>query len=44
MWSFMGYYVAFSILPMIFGDDHYVHVSLLCPLVVCLALFQWGTG
>jgi exopolysaccharide production protein ExoQ len=41
MWSFMGYYVAFSILPMVFGEEHYFHVSLVYPLFVYLALFLW---
>ncbi|SEO14967.1 O-antigen ligase [Nitrosospira multiformis] len=39
--AFMIFYVAFSILPFVFGDSHYFHVSLVYPFFVFLALFLW---
>lgn len=39
--AFMVFYVAFSILPLVFGDSHYFHVSLIYPFFVFLALFLW---
>ncbi len=39
--SFMVYYLAFSILPLFFGEKFYFHVSLIYPFFVILALFLW---
>jgi O-antigen ligase len=39
--AFMVFYVAFSILPLVFGESHYFHVSLVYPFFVFLALFLW---
>lgn len=39
--SFMIFYVAFSILPLFFGQKFYFHVSLIYPFFVFLALFLW---
>lgn len=39
--SFMVFYVAFSILPLFFGQKFYFHVSLIYPFFVFLALFLW---
>jgi exopolysaccharide production protein ExoQ len=39
--SFMAFYVAFSILPLFFGQKFYFHVSLIYPFFVFLALFLW---
>jgi len=39
--AFTVFYVAFSILPLVFGESHYFHVSLVYPFFVFLALFLW---
>jgi O-antigen ligase len=39
--AFMVFYVAFSILPLIFGKSHQFHVSLFYPFFVFIALFLW---
>ncbi|MBN9132034.1 MAG: O-antigen ligase family protein [Nitrosospira multiformis] len=41
MIAFMVFYVAFSILPLIFGKSHQFHVSLFYPFFVFTALFLW---
>lgn len=41
MIAFMVFYVAFSILPLIFGKSHQFHVSLFYPFFVFIALFLW---
>ncbi|MEP6877801.1 MAG: O-antigen ligase family protein [Nitrosospira sp.] len=39
--AFMVFYIAFSILPLFFGQQYYFHVSLIYPFFVFLALFLW---
>jgi exopolysaccharide production protein ExoQ len=39
--SFMIFFVAFSIVPILFGAKYYFHVSLVYPFFVFLALFLW---
>lgn len=39
--AFMVYFVAFSILPIFFGQKYYFHVSLIYPFFVFLALLLW---
>ena len=39
--AFMVFYVAFSILPLFFGQRYHFHVSLIYPFFVFLALFLW---
>ncbi|HVW64819.1 MAG TPA: O-antigen ligase family protein [Nitrosospira sp.] len=39
--SFMVFYVAFSILPIFFGQRYAFHISLVYPFFVFLALFLW---
>lgn len=39
--AFTMFYVAFSILPLVFGESHYFHVSLIYAFFVFLALFLW---
>jgi exopolysaccharide production protein ExoQ len=39
--AFMVFYIAFSILPLFFGQRYYFHVSLVYPFFVFLALFLW---
>lgn len=39
--AFMVFYVAFSIFPLIFGESHQFHVSLVYPFFVFVALFLW---
>jgi O-antigen ligase len=40
--AFMVFQVAFSILPIFFGERYYFHVNLIYSLFVCLALFLWA--
>jgi exopolysaccharide production protein ExoQ len=40
--AFMVFQVAFSILPIFFGERYYFHVNLIYPLFVYLALFLWA--
>lgn len=39
--AFMVFYVAFCILPLLFGQRYHFHVSLIYPFFVFLALFLW---
>ena len=39
--AFLVYYVSFSILPILFGQSFFFHVSLIYPFFVFLALFLW---
>lgn len=39
--AFMMYYIAFSILPLIFAPQYYFHVALIYPFFIFLALFLW---
>ena len=39
--AFMMFYIAFNILPLVFGESHYFHVSLIYAFFVFLALFLW---
>jgi O-antigen ligase len=39
--SFMAFYVAFSILPIFFGQRYAFHISLIYPFFIFLALFLW---
>ncbi|MEO6563668.1 MAG: O-antigen ligase family protein [Nitrosospira sp.] len=39
--AFMVFYIAFSILPLFFGQKYYFHVSLIYPFFVFLALLLW---
>lgn len=39
--AFMAFYIAFSILPLMFGQRYHFHVSLIYPFFVFLALFLW---
>lgn len=40
-WAFMVFYVAFSLLPIFFGKVYYVHVSLIYPFFIYLALYLY---
>lgn len=40
--AFMVFYVAFSILPILFGQRYYFHVNLIYPFFIYLALFLWA--
>ena len=39
--AFMVFYIAFSILPILFGQRYYFHVNLIYPLFTYIALFLW---
>jgi O-antigen ligase len=39
--AFMVFYVAFSILPILFGQRYHFHISLIYPFFVFLAIFLW---
>lgn len=40
--AFMVFYVAFSVLPILFGQRYYFHVNLIYPFFIYLALFLWA--
>jgi O-antigen ligase len=40
--AFMVFYIAFSILPLFFGQRYHFHISLIYPFFVFLALFLWA--
>ncbi|MEO8992947.1 MAG: O-antigen ligase family protein [Nitrosospira sp.] len=39
--AFVVFYVAFSILPILFGQRYYFHVNLIYPLFTYIAIFLW---
>ncbi|MDY0743858.1 O-antigen ligase family protein [Paucibacter sp. R3-3] len=41
VWSLLCFYVCFSIVPFVFTDAHYFHISLVYPLFIFLALLLW---
>ena len=40
--AFIAFYVAFSVLPILFGQRYYFHVNLIYPFFTYLALFLWA--
>ncbi len=40
--AFIAFYLAFSILPILFGQRYYFHVNLIYPFFTYLALFLWA--
>jgi O-antigen ligase len=40
--AFMAYYLAFSVLPILFGQRYYFHINLVYPFFTYLALFLWA--